>query len=166
MKFFRTLAPVLLSACLLTSTAFAAPGNPNAPGIEAKHQKCEDFSKDPVKALESKKERIQSRLKEGKISKEKADAITARIDAKIKEVNEFNKLTPPQKKAKLINDFKTSMERRVKEGKLTRENADTILKDFTEKVNQWDGNGYPKFHGKGFKGKDGHHGKDSEKNLH
>lgn len=163
MKFFRMLVPALISAFLLTSTAFAAPDKPNLPGVGITKQNCENFRKDPVKALENKKEKIQSMLKEGKITKEKADAITARINVRIHEINEFNKLTIQQKKTKLINDFRTSVENKVKEGKLTKEKANVMLKDYSDKLNKWDGSGYPKVHGKGFKGKGKHDCNDNMK---
>jgi len=112
---------------------------------------------DPLEALKKKKEKIQSMLKEGKISKEEADAINARIDKKIKEIEEFNKLSPEQKKDKLMKGFKESVEKGVKSGKLTREKADEMIKKFNEKLQNWDGKGYPDFLIKGF-GFKGHHG--------
>lgn len=115
-------------------------------------QKHEEFSKDPLRALESRKVKIQSLLKEGKITKENADERIARIDSKIKEIQSFNKLTLPQKKDKLIYDCKASVEKLVKEGKLDRVKADTLLKNYSEKINKWDGNGYPHFHTKCSKG--------------
>lgn len=121
-------------------------------------QKCKEFDKDPIKALQNRKEKIQSLLKDGKITKEKADKMTARIDSKIKEIQDFNKLTLPQKKDKLINDFKASVEKRVKEGKIDKAKADTLVKEFIEKINKWDGNGYPKFHQKWHKYKCKNHG--------
>ncbi|MDP4180278.1 MAG: hypothetical protein Q8942_04205 [Bacillota bacterium] len=110
--------------------------------------KHEDFIKDPIKALENKKEKIQSLVKEGKISKEIADEKIAKIDSKIKEIKIFNNLPLEQKREKLINNRKTHIEKLVKEGKLDRSKADSILKDYTEKINKWDGNGYPRFHSK------------------
>ncbi len=108
-------------------------------------QKHEEFQKDPIKALESGKEKVQTLLKEGKISKEKADEITSKIDSKINEIKNFNKLDLKQKKDKLINDCKSHIEKRVKEGKLDKDKADALLKDYTEKINNWDGKGYPQY---------------------
>jgi hypothetical protein len=172
MKFSTTLAAVIAASCFTVTTVFAAPGTSSSPGINAPQQKNdvtgmqgkhlkrkefkekrEDFCKDPVKALQTRKEKVQTMLKEGKITKEKADAITARMDAKIKEIQEFNKLTLKQKREKLINNFKASVEKKVQKGELTRNEADTMLKDFTGKINKWDGNGYPQFRVKLHKGK-------------
>lgn len=179
MKLFRILASAAAIACLTVSTAFAAPLAPGANDIKtqqkdgtAKNEKmhdkkfnsdCAGFEKDPVKALECRKEKVKSLLKEGKITKEKADAITARIDAKIKKVNEFNKLSVQEKRVKLINDFKVFVDSRVKEGKLTKEKADTMVRDFSDKVTKWDGKGYPMFHGMKHKGKGGHHDSENKK---
>ncbi len=117
--------------------------------LKEKHRKFrEEFRKDPINALESRKSEIQSLLKEGKITKEEADKKIERLDSKIKEIQNFNRLTLPQKKDKLINDCKSSLEKRVKEGKIDRNKADQIIKDYTEKINKWDGNGYPQFHSK------------------
>lgn len=146
------IAAVIIS--LTANTAFAAPVT-NEPqqnsftresgkDLELKHD--EEFAKDPIKALQNRKEKIQALLKEGKITKEKADEKIARIDSKIKEIESFNKLTLKQKKEKLIDDCRASVEKRVKEGKLDKAEADTILKNYTEKINKWDGKGYPHFH--------------------
>jgi len=169
MRFTKILAAAISVTFLTAFTAFAAPGVEGALNAEIPRQKsepakqkCDDFEKDPIKVLQSKKEKVQSLYKEGKISKEKADAIIARIDSKIKEIREFDSLNLQQKKDKLINDFKASIDKRVKEGKLTKEKADTIVKDFTDKITKWDGNGYPQFHGKWFKGKGKHHSTDKQ----
>jgi lipoate-protein ligase A len=95
--------------------------------------------------------RIRAKLKEGKITKEKADKITAKIDSRIEKIQQFNSLTTQQKKDKLIGDFKASLDEKVKAGRLTQEMADELLKKYTDKVNQWDGSGYPKFARKGCK---------------
>ena len=58
-----------------------------------------------------------------------------KIDAKIKEIESFNKLSVKQKKEKLISDFKLRVEQKVTEGKLDRAKADTLIKDFTEETN-------------------------------
>lgn len=118
-----------------------------------RERNCEEFKKDPIKALQDEKDKIQSMLRDGKITKEKADKITSRIEAKIKEIQEFNKLTVQEKKAKLIADFKASVEKKVKEGKIDKAKADDMLNRFTEKVNKWDGNGYPMFRHRQFKSK-------------
>lgn len=120
-----------------------------------------DCQQDPVKSLESKKERIQSKLKEGKITKEKADEITVRIEARIKTIQEFNKLTLQQKKNKLTDNVKMSMDRKVREGKLPQDKANELLKEYTDKISQWDGSGYPKFVKKALEGRE--HKKTDEK---
>jgi len=111
------------------------------------HNKSHDMEKyqDPLDALKKKKEKIQSMLKEGKITKEEADAIIEKIDRKIKDIEDFNKLSPEKKKDKLMNDFKAFVEKGVKSGKLTREKADEMIKKFNEKLQSWDGKSYPGF---------------------
>ncbi|HHW49000.1 MAG TPA: DUF2680 domain-containing protein [Clostridiaceae bacterium] len=186
MKLSRILSCAVVAACLTTTMVFAAPGAPNiqktpgAPGEQniekpIKQQNDKDIFgsknhdnkhdmkkfKDPLEALKQKKEKIQSMLKEGKITKEKADEITAKIDKKIKEIEEFNKLSPEQKKANLTDKFKAFIEKRVKKGKLTREEADEMIKKFNEKLQSWDGKGYPDFFKKGF-GFKGHHCNDKK----
>jgi len=179
MKITKFLATAALITTLSVTTAFAAPHvtTSNAEtqqqtdtvkkdkmrfdkkGIKYKNKERESNEpQDPIKALESKKEKVQAQLKEGKITKEKADEIIAKIDAMIKKIQEFNNLTLQQKKDKLIGDFKTSVDKRVKDGKLTQEKADELIKNYTDKVNKWDGTGYPKLGKRGFYGKDGHDG--------
>jgi hypothetical protein len=107
--------------------------------------------KDPVKMLENMKKELQTKVRNGEITKEKAEAITGKINAKIKEIKEFDKLTLPEKKSKLTSSFKSFIEEKVKSGKLTREKADELLKKHTERIKEWDGTGYPMLRGKGLK---------------
>jgi len=150
MRLKKVLSIAIAAACVAVTSAFAEPVDLNGSKSDKEFKQEEkleikDFKKveDPVKALERKKEKIQSLLKEGKISKEKADALISKIDEKIKKIEEFNKLPLEQKKEKLISKFKSYTERKVKEGKLTREKADELIKDFTERIQKWDGKGYP-----------------------
>jgi hypothetical protein len=164
MKLFRILASVVVIACLSATAVFAAPAVLDSQNANQKLQKSdtlnmgkkdfknrEIFKQDPIKALESKREKVQTLLKEGKITKEKADAINTRIDSKIKEIQEFNKLTIQQKKDKMTTNFKTMIEKRVKDGKITKVKADEMIQKFTKKIEKWDGKGYPQFHKKGMK---------------
>ncbi|HEX9061058.1 MAG TPA: hypothetical protein VF941_12835, partial [Clostridia bacterium] len=94
---------------------------------------------DPVKGLENAKARIQELVKAGKLTQDKADKEIAQIDAKIKEIKDFNALTLDQKKAKLISDYKASIQKMVTAGKLTQDKADQMIKNYTDKINKWDG---------------------------
>lgn len=164
MKFPKILLTVAAITCISSSTIFAAPAASPQPGGSTNQEKSDTLKKDkeypkrrevkdPIKNLETRKEKIQTLLKEGKISKEKADELTAKVDARIKEINEFNKLTLAQKKERLTTNLKASLAEKVKEGELTQADADKVLEKFTKKIENWDGKGYPKFHGKGFKQK-------------
>jgi len=163
MKLFRILTIIAVLVCVVAASVFAAPSQvspddaqqqtgdtlrKDMKDLKGKGFRCKDGSmmhKDPVEALKQKKEKVQSLLKEGKITKEQADAIIAKIDAKIKAIEEFNKHSPQQKKEKLLERFKASVEKKVKEGKLTREKADELIRKFSEKLKNWDGTGYPDF---------------------
>lgn len=160
MKLIKILIAGAMIASFTATAAFAAPGGAPAPSSaqqQAHHEKKEfSTQEDPVKLLESKKARIQDKLKEGKIPQEKADLITKKIDARIQKVKEFDKLSVQQKKDMLKSDFKASLDKRVKEGKVDQGKADELFKKFTDKVNQWDGKGYPRFFSKGLSGKGCH----------
>lgn len=163
MNFIKIIAAAALSVTLSMTPVFAgsytAMVENNVASVQAvrdiktvkpdakdfRHNR-EEFNKDPVKFLEEKKIKIQTLLKEGKITKEKADEITARLDSKIKEIQSFNKLTLQQKREKLINDCRTLIDKQVKEGKLDSAKASGIISDYTEKINKWDGTGYPFYH--------------------
>jgi hypothetical protein len=166
MKLSRILAAAVLAACLTTSAVSAAPSASVSPEtkagqqmdiVEKKEFKTKSFGhkhdwdgqQDPVKFLQEKKEKIQTRLKEGKITEEKAKAITAGIDTRIKEIQEFDKLSLQDKKNKLKSNFKAKIESKVKEGKLTQDKAKELEKEFAERVDTWDGTSFPHF----FKGK-------------
>jgi len=92
--------------------------------------------RDPVKALEEKKEKIRELQKQGKISEEEANEMIKKIDEKIKLIEEFKKLPAEKKKEVLISKFKERIEEKVKEGKLTRVEADKIIEKYTEKLNK------------------------------
>jgi len=124
---------------------------------KCKDKKCKDEFIDPIKALKEKKEAIIKLEKEGKISKEEADKRIKKIDSRIKEIEEFNKLTLEQKRAKLIEKFKEVMALKVKEGKISQEKADELIAEYTKKVQEWDGKGVPRFY---HKGRDEHNKKD------
>ena len=151
MRFLKLFVFAAAITFLTAVTAFAAPTQGTERDSVIGNKKCADFDKDPVKALECRKAKIQSMLKAGEITKEEAAEKTARIDARIAKINEFNKLTLPQKKAKLIEDFKASVNNKVKDGRITQEKADTLTREFNEMIGNWDGNGYPWLQGKWFK---------------
>lgn len=172
MKLIRILIVMVLTSGLFAFSAIAAPNSTNSPdngtqqqkegafhkgrktGCEKKYKdKCGDFKKckDPIKSLEMKKQKIRKMQEENKITKEKADEIISKIDTRIKEIEEFNKLPLDQKKAKLLERFKKSVDKRVEKGRITPEEADKMIREYTEKIEKWDGNGYPRLHGRAAK---------------
>jgi len=162
LKFKRITAITALTTCLATSAVFAqvnvdtTKANNTPPNkIESKEDK-ELREKDPIKYLERMKQKVQTLLKEGKITKEEADKINAKIDEKIKKINEFNRLPLDKKKEKLLSNLKDHLEKKVKEGKLTKSQMNKIMKDYEKKVKEWDGNGFPPAPFKGCKPKGGH----------
>jgi len=121
---------------------------------KCKNGECRGEFKDPIKSLENRKETILKLQKEGKISKEEADKKIKKIDSRIKGIEEFNKLSVEQKRAKLIDKFKEIMALQVKKGKITQEKADELISDYAKKIQQWDGTGMPKFYHKAHDKKD------------
>lgn len=111
-----------------------------------KHKDCDNCDKDPLKRLQERKELIQKEYKEGKITKEKADELTERIDKHIQKVKEFNSMSLPQKKEHLKAKFKAHIEKEIKNGKITKEEGDKLLGEFDKELEKWDGTaGFPKF---------------------
>lgn len=151
MKFSRLLAAVSLTVCFATSAVLAAPQASTEPKIKVEQQKQDSGKKvgkleqDPVKWLQAKKEKLQARVKEGKLTEEEARRIEARLDARIKEIQAFDKLSLAEKRSRLKAAFKERLAVKVKEGKLTEEKADTLLKMYSVKVDEWDGKGFPPF---------------------
>jgi molecular chaperone DnaK (HSP70) len=149
----------MVTACITAASVFAAPDVSNTinAGREGRPEvmstrKCED----PVKALQKKKENIEFLVKEGRMTKDEANPIIKRIDDRLKAIQEFNSLTLEQKKEMLISNFKAAMARKVENGRLTKEKSDELIKSYTEKVQKWDGSGYPGFCGKGMRQKGNH----------
>lgn len=104
---------------------------------------------DPAKMLEQQKQALQQKVTDGKLTQEDADKRIAELDQKVKEMQEFNSLTLEQKKEKILSNFTTSTNDRVKDGKLTQEQADKMATDFKAKLDQWDGSGMMPFNGGG-----------------
>lgn len=178
MKIPKIFAAAAMTVCLTaTSTVFAA-GTPNAGSAvytgshkaETRHHDslkakgawygkgCYGESGDPVEMLKARKEKIRKLLEEGTITKEKADFINGKIDAAMKEIQDFNALPLDQKKEKLLTRLKESMGQKVKNGKLTQDKADEMINGFSKEIEQWDGKGYPTFFKKALRqhSKNGH----------
>jgi len=171
-KFSRMLLTATLITVISSTSAFAASSleatglpKPNVTQqqknecekghcTEKKKRDCEEKLKDPIEMLQRKKQKVQELYDGGKITKEEADELIKKIDAKIREIQEFNSLPLDKKKERLIARFKEKVESKVKEGKLTKREADELIKKFTERIKEWDGKGYPgcksgKYRGKG-----------------
>jgi len=119
--------------------------------VENESISARETEQDPIKRLQGKKEKIQKLFDEGKLTREEAEAKIRQIDEKIKKIEEFNKLPLNKKKEKLIENFRNFTDDMVKKGKITRERADELLKEYESKVNQWDGSGKPPMFKKGRK---------------
>lgn len=104
---------------------------------------------DPLERLQKEKEAIQQKVKDGKLTQEQADKRIAEIDQRIKEIQDFNNLTLDQKKEKLLSSFTTSINEKVKNGKLAQDKADQEIANFKTKLDAWDGTGNPPFIGRG-----------------
>ncbi|EEG76356.1 hypothetical protein [Dethiobacter alkaliphilus] len=145
-----TIKKSILTAALVTSLAagsvVAAPTVNVSPTPLAGTLKVAELcreQRDPIKMLEMKKERVQQKYKAGEITRQEADELTAKLDAKIKKVEEFNQLKPEDKKEWLLNHLTEKVNRKVKEGKISEEKGRELVEHFTEKINEWDGKGYP-----------------------
>ncbi len=107
-------------------------------------KQCEKCHKDPLKRLEATKEKISKDLKEGKISKEKADELTKKVDVRIAKIKEFNSLSLPEKKQQLSEKFKSRLDEAIKEGRVTKEEGEQLQADFEKQLKDWDGSRPPK----------------------
>ena len=157
MKKLQILIAIAFIFSIISSSTFAAQTINNVEQTGAaeqdagffknmqKHDKCE---KDPIKRLEERKNDIEKEYKEGKITKEKADELTKKIDERIVKIKEFNSLTLPQKKERLNQKFKAHIEQNVKKGNMTKEEGDKAIQEFNKYLENWDGNNFPKFKGK------------------
>lgn len=101
--------------------------------------KCGKCGKDPLKRLEERKESIRQELEKGNITKEKADELTKKIDERITKIKEFNSLTLPEKKEHLSKKFNSHLDKNIKDGRITKEEGDILLKDFNKQLEGWDG---------------------------
>ncbi|PYG87813.1 uncharacterized protein DUF2680 [Ruminiclostridium sufflavum DSM 19573] len=109
---------------------------------------ADKHEKDPIKRLEERKESIKKECEEGKITKEKADELTKKIDERIAKIKEFNSLPLQEKKDRLNEKIKAHVEHDVQNGKITKEEGDKIIQEFNKQLENWDGSDFPKFKGK------------------
>lgn len=91
--------------------------------------------------LEGLKEKTEKRLKAGEITEEEAGRIKTRIEERIKEIKEFEKLPLEEKKKLLISSLESRLEKKVEENKLSQEKAGRdrslgwqILSGFCKKI--------------------------------
>lgn len=113
--------------------------------IRYRKKAWDEFVKDPLKVLENRKNEIEELLNEGKISKDKAEAILKKIDAAIAEIKKFNNMSLEEKRDRLIKDCKDYLENLVEKGEMDKEKASEILEKYSDKIKKWDGTGYPRF---------------------
>lgn len=95
--------------------------------------------------LESLKEKTEERLKAGEITEEEAERLKAKIDERIEEIKEFQKLPLEEKKKLIISSLENRLEKKVSENKLSQEKADEILQKKLEEIEAWDGKSNPEF---------------------
>ena len=134
----------------LTTTVSLAK-NPYIQKVENTEQKTEQREEqsqdtrklDPLQVLEKRKEKINKLLKEGKIPKEKAEEKLRKIDRRIEEIKEFQKLPLEKKRERVINNFRHELDKLVRDGAIKPEEAERLMNEVTEKINKWDGSGYP-----------------------
>lgn len=155
MKKFHILITIAFIISIISTSVYAAESNYVLEQNEAVEQNTEIFKehdkqfekgeRDPLKRLENRKENIQKEYKEGKITKEKADELTQKIDKHIAKIKEFNSLPLPQKKERLSEKVRSHIEREVTDGKITKEEGEKIINDFKKDIESWDGKEPPKF---------------------
>lgn len=149
MKKIQILITIAFVISILSSNVFAVESNIGSEsqnravdqhtGIFKDKDKCDKCHKDPVKYLEEKKQSIEKDLKEGRITKEKADEMTKEIDERIQKIKEFNSLPLPEKKEKILSRYKSHIEKKVYDGKITKEEGEKRLVEFQKELDQWDG---------------------------
>ncbi|MHB8062459.1 MAG: hypothetical protein ACYDG2_07490 [Ruminiclostridium sp.] len=162
MKKLQILITIAFIISIFSSSVYAVEGNTGLEqngavekhtGVCKEHGDKDKCDKDPLIRLENRKEGIQKEYKEGKITKEKADELTKKIDKHIVKIKEFNSLSLPQKKEHLSSKVKSRIERDVKDGKLSKEEGEKIVKDFNKDIENWDGKEFPGFMYRGDKHK-------------
>lgn len=155
MKKIKTLIAIAFILSMISSSTFAVQNIVEQPcaterdsGLFGGHKGHDKSDSDPIKRLEERKNDIQKEYKEGKITKDKADELTKKIDDRIIKIKEFNSLTLPEKKERLTQKFKSHIDQEVKNNRITKEEGEKIMQEFNEQLKNWDGKGFPKPIGK------------------
>ncbi|AEF16917.1 hypothetical protein Thexy_0876 [Thermoanaerobacterium xylanolyticum LX-11] len=144
----KIIATAVIGTVLLTSIAFAdtSTSSSQVNSSSSTSQTVKINKKfDPIQTLENLKTKIEEKYSQGKISQDEENKILAKINTDEQKIEDFNNMTLDQKKQTLIDDFTNIVNNKVKNGKITQDKANTLIKNFTDKVNKWDGNGYPQF---------------------
>lgn len=151
-KYKRLLAATMLGVMLFSTAALADEAVlPQQSTIST----AAPNKVDPIKKLEDIKAKVTEKYNQGKISKEKYDNMISKINEKEQYIKELNSLTLSQKRQKLISDFTANLNKKVQSGKILQDKANELIKKYTDKVNKWDGTGFPPGM-KGFKRGDGY----------
>ncbi|KAA5807991.1 hypothetical protein [Thermoanaerobacterium thermosaccharolyticum] len=142
----KIIATVVISTVLLSSIAFAdttiVPSQSSS-NVSTSQSAKTSKKADPIQLLENLKAKIEEKYSQGKISQNQENNIITKINSAEQKIENFNNMTLDQKKQTLIDYFTTIVNNQVKNGKITQDKANTLIKNFTDKVNKWDGTGYP-----------------------
>ncbi|MFZ5989635.1 MAG: hypothetical protein ACOYWZ_21265 [Bacillota bacterium] len=150
-KYKLAVLTALLVSLMSTTCVFAKSNEPKQSVSNIVISQVNFEKSDPIKDLQTLRKEVQEDYKQGNISKDELDLALTKIDRKLNAVKEFNKLSLEQKKDRLINEFTKAVNRKVQEGKISENDMEKIISVFTEKVNAWDGKGYPTFYHNGVK---------------
>ncbi|MDI3312482.1 MAG: hypothetical protein QJR05_13800, partial [Thermoanaerobacterium sp.] len=141
-KYKKLLAATMLGVMLFSTVAFAdetvLPQQNTISTVKTAPDKV-----DPIKRLEDIKAKVTEKYNQGKISKEKYDNMISKINEKEQYIKGLNSLTLSQKRQKLISDFTAAINKKVQSGRITQDKANELIKKYTDKVNKWDGTGFP-----------------------
>ncbi|ADL69453.1 hypothetical protein Tthe_1969 [Thermoanaerobacterium thermosaccharolyticum DSM 571] len=142
----KIIATAVISTVLLSSIAFAdttiVPSQSSS-NVSTSQSAKTSKKADPIQLLENLKAKIEEKYSQGKISQNQENNIITKINSAEQKIENFNNMTLDQKKQTLIDYFTTIVNNEVKNGKITQDKANTLIKNFTDKVNKWDGTGYP-----------------------
>lgn len=142
MKKIQILVTIAFVISIISFNVYSAEANAvqdQNSSVEQNTSVSKEQGRNPLKRLEERKAMLEKEYKDGKITKDQYDEKIAKINKHIEEIKEFESLSLPEKKAKISEKVKSRIEQQIKDGVITKEEGDNLLREFNKKLESWDG---------------------------
>lgn len=171
MKIQKLIAPILITMLMFSTAVFADDDDDSSPASTEPVRQLVIAKEDPVRMLQSLKDKVQQAESGNKISQAYAKSLNELIDQKIilferisntlpiqeikydtssddedSEPTPLGNMTLDQKQSQAIRDVISYIDDMKEAGLLSSSEAMSYVNSYRASINQWDGKGYPEFY--------------------